>query len=82
MNYIRNTKRCLAIEFLCNSQAIYLLRPLKSNKAIEAVIDLIRTRVEPITEDRTLHQDIKAITDMISDFSILDTVEKEIGALE
>ncbi len=82
LDVIRNTKRCLAIEFLCNSQAIYLLRPLKSNKAIEAVIDLIRTRVEPITEDRTLHQDIKAITDMISDFSILDTVEKEIGALE
>lgn len=82
LEVIRNVKRCLAIEFLCNTQAIDLLRPLKSNSAIEAVYDLVRTKVEPITEDRTFHQDIDQITKLVSNFSILKVVEDEIGTLE
>jgi len=79
---IRNVKYCLAIEFLCNSQAFDLLRPLKSNTALEEVYNLIRKDVPPITEDRVFSHDIESITNLISNFKILSTVENHMGSLE
>lgn len=79
---IRNVKTCLAIEFLCNTQGVDLLRPLKTTKALEEVYQLIRKHVQPIENDRTFHKDIDNITSLISNFEILDVVEKELGALD
>lgn len=79
---LRNLKNCLAIELLCNTQAIYLLRPLKTNKALEAVVSLIRKHVEPIDEDRTYHQDIAAILKLVSSGEIIEAVEKITGELK
>lgn len=79
---LRNVKSCLAIEFLCNTQGVDLLRPLKSNPALEAVYKLVRTKVDPITEDRVFSYDIDEITKLISNFEILNVVEKEIGKLK
>lgn len=79
---IRNVKNCLAIEFLCNTQGVYLLRPLKTNKALEAVYTLIRNHVPPIEEDRVFKEDIDQICKLVSNFEILQVVENEIGELE
>ncbi len=78
---LRNVKQCLAIEFLCNTQGIDLLRPLKSNDALEEVVTLIRKYVEPITADRVFAKDIKNIASLISNFEILNAVEEKIGKL-
>lgn len=79
---MRNVKTCLAIEFLCNTQGVDLLRPLKTTKALEEVYSLIRKHVQPIEVDRTFHKDIENITSLISNFEILDVVEKKLGNLE
>jgi histidine ammonia-lyase len=61
---------------------VYLLRPLKTNKALEAVYALIRNHVPPIEEDRVFKKDIDQICKLVSNFEILQVVENEIGELE
>ncbi len=79
---LRNVKQCLAIEFLCNTQGIELLRPLKTNPVLEEVVGLIRKHVRPIDQDRVFSGDINNITSLISNFEILSVVENHIGKLE
>ena len=79
---IRNVKVCLAIEFLCNTQGLDLLRPLKSNTALEEVYKLVRKHVPTIEKDRTFHKDINNITSLVSNFEILKVVEDCIGELK
>lgn len=66
LEVIFNAQQCLAIEFLCNTQAINLLRPLKSSKAIEKTISFIQKQVPAITDDRYFAKDIETIATMIS----------------
>jgi histidine ammonia-lyase len=73
---IFNTKTALAIEFLCNSQGLDLLRPLKSSPALEAVHTLIRQHVKPIFKDRVFSDDIEKLSELVEHGSILKTVEK------
>lgn len=77
-----NVTSSLAIELLCSSQAIELLRPLKSNDALESVMTLVRKHVEPIEQDRTFHQDISALENIIADNTLLNTVTEVLGEIE
>jgi histidine ammonia-lyase len=82
MEILDNLKHCLAIEFLCNTQAIEFLRPLKTNHGLEKVIELIRTKVPPIVQDRVFHEDIQSIADLIEKNKIIETIEDAIGELK
>ncbi len=79
---IRNAKHCLAIEFLCNTQAIDFQRPLKSSPAIEAACFAIRKKVKHINEDRFFHKDMTEIYNLIEADIILKAVEEKIGELK
>ena len=79
---LRNVKSCLAIEFLCNTQGIDLLRPLHTTSALEKVYSLIRLHVQTIDQDRVFSKDIDNITKLISNFEILKVVEENLGVLE
>ena len=79
---LENVEYCLAIELLCNTQALEFLRPLKSNEAIEKVHQLIRQYVRPIDQDRVFNEDIEKIRDLVSSNEIINTVESSIGALK
>lgn len=79
---LKNVKQCLAIEFLCNTQGIYLLRPMKSNSVLEEVYNLVRSHVHPIDQDRVFSPDIENIAKLIDNFEILATVEAKIGELD
>lgn len=74
LEIIFNAKQCLAIEFLCNSQAIHLLRPLKSSASIEKTIAYIQSKVPPIEDDRYFAKDIQTIFTMIDSGSLLQNV--------
>ena len=78
---LKNVKSCLAIEFLCNTQGMYLLRPLKSNDTLEEVYSLIRKHVKPIDKDRVFSHDIENISKLVSNFEILKAVEEKTGEL-
>lgn len=79
---VKNAKACLAIELLCNSQALEFQRPQKSTPALEKVYSLIREVVPPIEEDRVFYHDIQKIIDLIENNKIIPEVEKIIGELK
>ena len=82
LEVLKNVKNCLAIEFLCNTQGVDLLRPLKTTDALEEVYKLIRSHVDEIKEDRVFSHDIDNITKLISNFEILNVVEAKLGELK
>ena len=79
---LENLTHTLAIELLCNTQAIEFHRPLKSSPAIEQVVAHIRKSVPPIKEDRVFYKDMEIIIGLINNNEILKAVEDEIGELQ
>ena len=79
---IENAKSVLAIELLCNTQALDLQRPLKSSPALESVYSLIRQHVQTIDEDRIFYKDINNIIKIINSGEILAAAEVHTGALK
>ncbi len=77
-----NTTHCLAIELLCNTQALEFLRPLKTSKPLEAAHKLVRQHVLPINKDRAFHKDIENLYELLRSNDVLNIVEKEIGPLK
>ncbi len=76
-----NVKHCLAIELLCNTQALEFQRPLKTSPALEAVHTLIRKHVPIIESDRVFSKDIEKIVKLIDSNELLSAVESKIGGL-
>ena len=78
---LENTKHCLSIEILCNTQGLDLLAPLKTNSTLQRVLRLVRSHVQPIEKDRVFAYDQESIKGLIDRFEILDVVENEVGNL-
>lgn len=76
-----NAKNVLAIELLCNTQAITFQRPLKTSPALEAVFDSIRRKVAAIEDDRIFYRDINNILELIHSGEIISSAEKILGEL-
>jgi histidine ammonia-lyase len=64
-------QQVVAIELLCASQGIDLLRPLTSSPALEQVHATIRAGVPRLTDDRAPAPDIARIASYISDGSVI-----------
>jgi histidine ammonia-lyase len=79
---ISNAKSVLAIEFLCNTQALDFQRPLKTTQSLEEVYNVVRRQVETIDNDRIFYKDINNIIKLIDSNEIITAVEKHTGALE
>lgn len=62
---LENSRRVIAMELLAASTGLEFHRPLRSSPKIEATIRALRTRVKPITKDRTFHLDMRAIEEML-----------------
>jgi histidine ammonia-lyase len=56
----------VAIELLCASQAIDLLKPLTTSAPLARVHDCIRAHVPPLAEDRPPSRDIARISELIA----------------
>jgi len=78
---LENCKYCLAIELLCNTQALDFQRPLKSSPALEVAYSLIREHVPTIEQDRYFAKDIKAIYKLVDTNQIVTAVEEVLGKL-
>ncbi len=70
----------LAIELLCAMQGVELRRPRRSGIGIEAAHACIRQKVAPLDGDRTLHQDIQALTALVRGGHILAAVDAALEA--
>ena len=78
---ISNAKSVLAIELLCNTQALDLQRPLKSSPPLEAVYAKVRQTVPTIEDDRIFYKDINNIIKVINSGEILKAAEAHTGVL-
>ncbi len=81
-NILTNARNVLAMELLSASQAVDLVRPLKSSKVLEGVHALIRQHAPYAPKDRVFSGDIKALSQLILSRAISKRVEEETGALE
>jgi len=79
---ISNAKSVLAIELLCNTQALDLQRPLKTSKPLEEVYNSIRNHVETINDDRIFYKDINNILKVINNGELILAAEKHTGVLK
>ncbi len=79
---VNNTRKVIAIEFLCAVQGIDFLRPLKSGKGSEAAYSHIRKYSDHIKEDVILDEEINNIAGIIFNDAFIEAVESKIGKLE
>lgn len=78
---VENAKSVLAIELLCNTQALDLQRPEVTSAPLEAVYSLIRKSVPTIEEDRIFYKDMNNIIKVINSGEVVAAAESKLGAL-
>lgn len=78
----KNVVGVLAIEMMAASQAFDFRKPLTPGRGTNPAYEVIREKVSFMEEDRPLHPDIKAISDLIKSGEILKAVEDEVGEIE
>jgi histidine ammonia-lyase len=62
---IKNVSKILAIELLAACQGIDLLAPLEPNKILKEAYNLVRSVSPYMERDRSLHQDIETVAEMV-----------------
>ena len=69
---VGNLEQILGIELLCASQAFEFRKPLYSGPVLEEVFRFVREHVEFATEDRIFGEDIRIVSDLISNKEVLN----------
>ena len=60
-------ERVLAAELVCAAAGLEHRRPLRSSPGVEAAFDQVRARVEPLTDDRILSDDMERVAAAVRD---------------
>ena len=79
---LTNARNVIAMELLSGSQAVDLVRPLKTSPALEALHAEIRQSVPFAAKDRVFSGDIKALSQLIESRKLMAIVEAQTGKLE
>jgi histidine ammonia-lyase len=79
---VRNAENILAMELLAASQALTMLRPLRSSQPIERILTLIRKTVPFAETDRVFSKDIENLKTLCRSGEILSELFNEVGELE
>ncbi len=78
---LENSDYILAVGMLCASQALHFRRGLAPGKGTGVALAAIRERLEPLTEDRYMKDDIEIMAAMVRTGEIVKAVEDSIGPL-
>ncbi len=78
---VENLRRILAVELVCAAAALDLRAPLRPAPGTGAALDAVRRRVAGPGPDRWLSPDLRAAENLIGDRTLLDAVERAVGAL-
>lgn len=79
LQVVENVETVIAIEMLAACQGLEFHRPLKTTEALERVYDVVRTKVEPLKEDRYLAPDVNQCIEIIRQGLILEAVAPHIS---
>ena len=80
LQVVANAERVLAIELLAGAQAVEFLAPLEPGVGVRAARELVRTLSPRLREDRSLSADIERVATGVRDGSLVDAVERALGA--
>ena len=65
-----NVKKILSIELFNSAQAIDLKKPLKTSNFLHEFISIYRNKVEFISEDKLMHNEINSTLDFIESYNV------------
>lgn len=65
-----NVKKILSIELFNSAQAIDLKKPLKTSNFLHQFISIYRNKVEFISEDKLMHNEINSTLDFIESYNV------------
>jgi histidine ammonia-lyase len=71
----------LALEFLCATQGLDFLRPLRAGRGPHAAYKCLRRAVPHLTADRVMRSELDRILAMLEDGTLLDNVTVVVGPL-
>jgi histidine ammonia-lyase len=74
MEMVRNTETIVAIELMCAAQGLEFAK-FRPGRGVEAGYRFLRTKVEPLVEDRSMSADIERIRRSIEDGSLVESLE-------
>ncbi len=78
---LENVSNVIAIEYLCATQGIDLLAPMKPAEPLEFTRTVIRQVVSFLEEDRAIHKDISKIRELMSNRTLVEAAQKSCGLL-
>ena len=81
LNILEHAYTVIAIEYMCASQGIDYLAPLKPSEPLQKAHSVIRKVVSKLEDDRPLSPDIAKIKELLSTRSIISAVESVTGPL-
>jgi histidine ammonia-lyase len=76
---LANSERVLAIELLAGAQGVEFLAPLEPGIGVRATRAFVRTLSPRLRDDRALADDIETVAAAVSDGSLVEAVEAEVG---
>lgn len=79
---LKNAQNVVAMEFLSNTQALDLIKPLKPAAGVAVVYEQVRSRVPFADVDRIFAKDVEQIRLMMKSRELLKKVEATTGLLE
>ncbi len=79
---MENARRVIAMEIMCACQGIDLRGNKGLGKGTAPVYETVRSRVQTLTEDRPLYEDINKCEELIIDMSIIKSCENKAGNIE
>lgn len=79
---VTNTERVLGIELCCAAQARDFHPEFKAGKGVEAAHAAVREVVETLGDDRYLHPDLNAATELLKSGALVERVESAVGPLD
>ncbi|HYM40173.1 MAG TPA: histidine ammonia-lyase [Thermoplasmata archaeon] len=78
---LENAQRVVALEYLAAAQGLEFLEPLKAGRGPRAARDLLRTKVAPLEDDRSLSGDVEHILGWMRTGALVAAAEKAAGRL-
>ena len=79
---LENAQRVVALEYLTAAQGLEFLKPLSPGRGPRAAYDLVRTRVPPLEDDRSLAADVERILEWMRRGDLVAAAEKAVGRLD
>lgn len=81
LEVVKNTETVLAIEFMCSTQGLEFLRPLKAGRGVEAAFAAVRQVIPFAQADRLFHDDVATALALVRSEKLVSAAEKAAGQL-